>query len=77
VAYLFYLPILTAGQLTRCPWIGCPGLWLTDHGFLIQVLISEKQKLGPSLSNCQFAACHGVSLALGAQSSHPLSDFGI
>jgi hypothetical protein len=25
---------------------------------------SGKQKLRPSLPNCQFAACHGVSLAL-------------
>ena len=55
--------------LLQARWQGVLGLaargcgWLTT-GSWIQVLISGKQKLRPSLPNCQFAACHGVSLAL-------------
>ena len=33
-------------------------------GSWIRVLISGEQKLSLSFPNCQFAACHGVSLAL-------------
>jgi hypothetical protein len=61
-SYLFWL---------QARWQGIPGLsargwgcgWLTT-GSWIWVLTSGKQKFRPSLSNYQFAACHGVSQAL-------------
>lgn len=47
--------------------------WLPGSGSWIWVLISGKQKLRPSLPNCQFAVCHGVHLALSLVLSLQLS----
>jgi hypothetical protein len=44
VAYSLYPPILTSGQMTRCPQTGCLQLCLTT-GSWIWILISGKQKL--------------------------------
>lgn len=59
-SYLFLLLARWQGVLGSATQ-GCG--WLT-MGSWIQVLTSGKQKLRPSLSNGQFAACHGVNLVL-------------
>ena len=49
--------------LTHCPCLRPGGRAASEAWTLLDLPSSWRQRSGPSLLNCQFEACHGVSLA--------------